>query len=120
SLNVPRYMSWGLYPQQFFAMALALSLAIAFLVLPAHRGTPRTSVPWYDAVFALVGLIAAGYIAVRYPYLINRVFNPPPDAYISGAVICLLLLEGIRRSTGWALVVIVIVFILYALFGDLA
>lgn len=118
SLDVPRYMAWSLYPQQFFAAALALSLALAFLVLPAKRGTPRDRVPWYDLVAAALGFCAAGYIAFRYPQLVNAVFLRPAAAYIPGAVIVVLLLEALRRATGWALVIIVAVFLIYALLGN--
>ncbi|MGH6925746.1 MAG: TRAP transporter permease [Propylenella sp.] len=119
SLGLPRYLSWSLYPQQFIAAALALTLPIAFLILPARRGARRDSVPWYDAAAALLGFLAAGYVAVRYPDIVNQIFFRPPEAYIPGTIIVVLVLEALRRSTGWALVVIVLAFILYALFGDL-
>jgi TRAP transporter 4TM/12TM fusion protein len=118
SLNLPRYLSWGLYPQQFFAAVLALTLPVAYLMLPARRGTHRRNVPWYDAVAALLGLAAAGYIAVRYPALVNEVFLRPPAVYIPGFIVIVLVLEALRRATGWVLVAIVVVFILYALFGN--
>jgi TRAP transporter 4TM/12TM fusion protein len=119
SLGLPRYMSWGLYPQQFFAAALALSLAVTFLIFPARRGAGRNFVPWYDLLFAALGLAAAGYIAVYYPDLVNRIFFRPMEAYVPGVIIILLGLEALRRATGWALVFIVVVFVLYAMFGDL-
>jgi TRAP transporter 4TM/12TM fusion protein len=119
SLGIARYLSWSLYPQQFIAAALALTLPIAFLTLPARRGAARDRVPWYDAAAALLGFLAAGYIAVRYPHIVNQIFFRPPEAFISGAIIVVLVLEALRRSTGWALVIIVVCFILYALFGDL-
>jgi len=119
SLGMPRYLYWSLYPQQFIAAALALTLPIAFLTLPARRGAPRDEVPWYDVVAAVLGLLAAGYVAVRYPDIVNQIFFRPPEAYIPGTIIVLLVLEALRRATGWALLVIVVAFILYALFGDL-
>ena len=120
SLGLPRYLGQGFYPQQFIAVVLALALPIAYLILPARRGTERQTVPWYDAICALLGLLAAGYIAVRYPEIVNRIFFRPPEAYIPGVIIVLLVLEALRRATGWALVIIVVAFILYGLFGDMA
>jgi len=118
SLNIPRYLSWSLYPQQFFAAILAVTLALSFLILPARRGSARNYVPWYDYVACLAGLIAGGYIAVFYPDLVNLIFSRPPGAYIPGIIIILLLLEALRRATGWALVIIIGAFLLYALFGN--
>jgi TRAP transporter 4TM/12TM fusion protein len=118
ALEIQRYLSWSLYPQQFFAAAVGLALPMAFLILPAKRGTPRGAVPWYDLVAALAGLLACGWIAVRYPDLVNTIFYHPAAAYVPGAIVILLLIEALRRATGWALVIIIGVFLLYALFGN--
>ncbi|MFT7027484.1 MAG: TRAP transporter 4TM/12TM fusion protein [Paracoccaceae bacterium] len=118
ALSVPRYIGIGVYPQQFLAAILALTLALAFLVLPARRSTARTSVPWVDAGLALAGLCATGYIAARYPDLVLLIFSRPPEVWIPGLIVIALTLEALRRATGWALVVIITVFLLYALFGD--
>lgn len=118
ALEIQQYMAWSLYPQQFFAAALALGLALAFLILPAKKGASRDSVPWYDMVLAALGFCAAGWIAIRYPHLVDSIFARPAEAYIPGAIVVLLLIEALRRSTGWALVIIVVVFVLYALFGN--
>ena len=63
--------------------------------------------------------MAVAYIAIRYPQLVNLIFSSPPSVYIPGAIVILLLLEALRRATGWALVVIVLVFLAYGLFGNL-
>jgi TRAP transporter 4TM/12TM fusion protein len=118
ALEIQQYMAWSLYPQQFFAAALALGLALAFLILPAKQGAKRDSVPWYDYALAALGFCAAGWIAIRYPELVDSIFARPAEAYVPGAIVVLLLIEALRRSTGWALVVIVVVFVLYALFGN--
>ncbi len=118
SLNLPRYFSWGLYEQQFYAAILGLALPVAFLVLPARRGTARRDVPWYDVFAAVLAVVVAGYIAVRYPELVNRIFLRPAQAYIPGLILIVLVLEALRRATGWVLVTIVVAFIAYALFGN--
>ncbi|HWM46235.1 MAG TPA: TRAP transporter fused permease subunit [Xanthobacteraceae bacterium] len=118
ALELPRIMAWSLYPQQFLAAALALALPLAFLMLPARRGAPRGAIPWYDYVAAVLGFLAAAWIAVRYPDLINTIFARPAAAYVPGVIIVVLLLEALRRATGWALVIIVAAFLVYAMFGN--
>jgi TRAP transporter 4TM/12TM fusion protein len=118
ALEVQQYLAWSLYPQQFFAVALGLGLALAFLTLPARRGTARGQVPWYDYLAAALGFLAAVWIAIRYPDLVNTIFARPAASYVPGTIIVLLLLEALRRATGWALVIIVTVFLLYAIFGN--
>jgi TRAP transporter 4TM/12TM fusion protein len=119
ALEIQRTMAWSLYPQQFFAAALALALPLAYITLPAKRGASRGTVPWYDWAAAALGFLAAAWIALRYPTLVDTIFAHPASAYIPGTIIVLLLLEALRRSTGMALVIVIGVFLLYALFGNL-
>ena len=118
ALELPRYMAWALYPQQFFAVVLGLGLALAFLTMPMVRGERREHIPWYDLAAAAVGFLACCWIAVYYPDLVNTIYSRPPAAYVPGVLIVLLLLEALRRSTGWALVIIVLVFLAYAMIGN--
>jgi TRAP transporter 4TM/12TM fusion protein len=119
AMSVQRYLGLDLYPQQFFAAILALVLPLAFLTLPANRGAMRDRVPWYDVVLALAGFATVAYVAIGYPVLVLQIFARPIEVWLPGLVITLLTLEALRRATGWALVIIIGVFLLYALFGDI-
>lgn len=119
ALALPRTFGIAFYPQQFMAAVLALTLPIAFLMLPARRETERTVAPWYDVVAAALALGALVYMTVNYSRIVNLIFSAPPSAYVPGAIVILLLLEAVRRATGWALVIIISVFLLYGLFGNL-
>jgi TRAP transporter 4TM/12TM fusion protein len=118
SLSFQRTLGISLYPQQFMAAILALAMPIAFLMLPANRRSERVIVPWYDCILAVVSFLAVAYVVWRYPQVVNLVFSRPAQAWIPGLIIGVLLLEALRRATGWALVIIISVFILYALFGN--
>lgn len=118
ALSFQRQLGLNLYPQQFFAAILALTLPVSYLTLPARRGTIREVVPWYDVALAVLAFTAVTYLAVDYPRLILIVFARPPEVWAPGLVIILLTLEALRRATGWSLVIIIVFFILYALFGD--
>jgi TRAP transporter 4TM/12TM fusion protein len=119
ALNLPRMLGVGFYPQQFFAAILALVLPIAFLTLPARRGRDRVTVPWHDLALALVAFAAMAFVAVEYPRIVLLIFSRPIDVWLPGVVVIVLTLEALRRATGWALVLIIGVFLLYALFGDI-
>jgi TRAP transporter 4TM/12TM fusion protein len=118
AMNVPRMLGIGLYPQQFFAAVLALVLPVAFLTLPARRGTRREVVPWYDLALALAAFAAMAWVAVEYARIVLLIFSRPVDVWLPGVVVIVLTLEALRRATGWALVLIICAFLLYALFGD--
>ena len=119
ALSLQRKIGLDLYPQQFFAAMLFLALPLAYLNLPARRGAARERVPWIDLACAVVAMIAVGFVAVDYPRLVLKIFARPPEIWIPAVIIVALLLEALRRATGWALVLIIAAFLLYALFGDM-
>jgi TRAP transporter 4TM/12TM fusion protein len=119
ALSLQRQVGLDLYPQQFFAAILFFTLPLAYLVLPARRSARRGRVPWADAGLALLSMATTGYIAVEYPRLVLMIFARPPEVWVPGLIAILLLLEALRRATGWALVLIIAAFLLYALIGDM-
>ena len=108
-----------LFTEQLLAAVYGTGLALVYLHFPARRGTERGPLPWYDALAALLGLGAGWYVAFAYPDLINRVFEMPLDAMTVSLIFFFLTIEGLRRSVGYSLVVIVLVFTGYALVGHL-
>ena len=120
SLDVPRMLGVSYYPQQFLAVMLALTLPLCFILFTPAREKRREGVlPWYDVAATLLSLAASAYIALNYATVVNLVFSRPVEAWLPGIILLVLLLEGLRRSTGWVLVIIMVLFLLYAMFGDL-
>jgi TRAP transporter 4TM/12TM fusion protein len=118
ALDLNLWLELNIYPAQFFAGMLALSLPLAFITLPARRRSERRRVPWYDAVAAVVGFGAIGYLSWEYQRIVDLILLRPVDAVIAGAIGIVLSIEGLRRATGNTLPLIAIAFIVYALFGD--
>ncbi|MCQ0971111.1 TRAP transporter fused permease subunit [Paracoccus sp. TK19116] len=119
ALDVPRMVGWSFYPQQYLAAILLLALPLGLIRLPARRAEPREVLPWYDLIAALLAFVAMAWLTLGYPTLVNQVFMRPPEVWVPALVVLVLLLEALRRATGWALVIIIVVFVLYALFGDM-
>lgn len=122
-LDIPGRLGIALYTEQFLAAVLAATLALVYLVIPARghdaekgpRGT--RSAPWYDRIAAAAGFAACTYIAWRYPQLVTELVYRPVDGIVVASVICLLVLEATRRTSGLTLVIIVLVLCTYALLG---
>jgi len=118
ALDLPLWLRLDLYPAQFFAAMLALALPLSFITFPAHRTARRTTIPWYDALLALAGFGAVGYLTWKYQSLVDLILLRPKDAVYAGAIAIVVSLEALRRTTGWALPIIAIGFLAYALWGD--
>jgi len=117
ALDAHLWFNLTVFPAQFYAAMLTLSLPLAFIVLPARRDNERTVVPWYDWLLAAVGFAAAGYLTWEYQRLVDLVLLRPPDAVAAGAIVIMLSLEGLRRATGNTLPLIAVAFIAFALLG---
>jgi len=117
ALDLYRKIGFVFLAEQLLAASLGFGLAMVYLRYPAKRGTPRTRLPWYDAVAGLVGFAASWYVAVRFPYFSENLYQVPTDGIVVSAILYVLCVEGLRRTVGNALVVIVLVFSVYALVG---
>ena len=111
-------LGYILYTEQALAVILGLSFLIIFLTIPARKG--GRPAPWYDVTAAFLGVLACAEVAVRFPVISEEgIFLHPVEAAFAGAIILPLMLESLRRTAGPSLVVIVIAFIAYGLFGHL-
>lgn len=112
---VPQRLGLLIYPEQIAALMLGFALAVVFLrSVKPERGLRAAA----DAVLGLVALGLGIYVFVRFPVLSEGSFIYPTEALILGAVTVGLVMEGVRRVIGWALIIIFAAMFLYALFGD--
>lgn len=109
----------AMVPEQFLAFVLGLCLCLLYLHVPARRGTKRGKLPWYDVVAALLGLAAGLYTAYIYQAMIERMVDNPVDGLILSTIFFVLCMEGLRRTAGYTLVIVVLVFVGYTLIGHL-
>jgi len=114
-----RLAGFNFLAEQFLAAILGLALALVYVAFPPRRGAERRDLPWYDALLALTGLGTGFYVAWAYPDILSDFFNLPLNGLIASWILYLLVVEGLRRSSGWPLVFIVVFFTAYALVGHL-
>jgi TRAP transporter 4TM/12TM fusion protein len=114
-----RRVGLALHAEQYLAGLLAIAMPLLFLHLPASGGRKGRigRVPWYDFAAAAVSCACAIYMAVRYPALSDLVSVRPWDGLLIAAALGVLLLEGLRRTTGVALVIVTVSFFVLALVG---
>jgi TRAP transporter 4TM/12TM fusion protein len=113
-----REVGISLIEEQFNAFMLALALALLYLSVPS---SPRRGAgpAWYEIGAAVIGFVAAVYVAFNYRALDDAAPFRPLHGILIGGALLLLVLEGLRRVAGNILAGILIVFIAYGLFGHL-
>ncbi len=99
------------------SLHVAMILFMTFFLYPAHRKASRKTIPWYDIILALASLSVALYVWVDYINFINRMGSPNTMDVIMGTILILVVLEASRRISGWPLVILSLIFLLYGLFG---
>ncbi|OFT83774.1 TRAP transporter permease [Corynebacterium sp. HMSC29G08] len=96
---------------------VAMILALAFAMYPPVKKASRTKIPIYDVILILLSIATAVYVYVNYDDIVRRAGVATTWDVIMAAVLVLLVLEAARRISGWALPVLGVLFVLYAVFG---
>ncbi|MBE7418654.1 MAG: TRAP transporter fused permease subunit [Ideonella sp.] len=99
------------------SLHLALALFLAFMAWPARRTSPRDHVPVADIVLALAGAFAGAYLLVFYKELATRPGQPTTFDIAVAVAGLVLLLEATRRSVGWPMAALALLFIGYSMLG---
>jgi TRAP transporter 4TM/12TM fusion protein len=98
------------------AVHVAFVLFLCFLIFPvARRYRHRTM--WWDWVLALLGVAVCAYLLSQGDDFFDRSILPNDWDIFFGVCLVVLVLEAMRRSTGWVMPVITSCFLLYAFFG---
>ena len=111
SSGAPLWIGWRVYSEQVLIVALALAMALAFL-------TSTSGPTLLNRVEAIASLGFGAWLAARFPTLSENVFYHPTEALIVSVIGFVLLIDAIRRTLGWALIVILGLVCFYALFSS--
>jgi TRAP transporter 4TM/12TM fusion protein len=106
--------------EYYYALVL-IALPFVFVVFPANARAPLTRVPWYDAVLFVTTAASAFYLMlnVRKAAELGWEYTGAPAAVIAaGFVMWAVLMEGLRRTGGWSLLLSILPFTLYPVFAD--
>lgn len=105
---------------QFNSIFLAAMFVMVFLLFPVRKGMYRQRLPWYDLLFIGGSLAVTTYTFVsaeRLAYF--SMLSATTLEMVLGFIAFTVLLETVRRTMGWAVVLLLVAFILYARFGYL-
>ncbi len=103
-------------PEHLRAIHVAFVLFLSFLIFPVARRF-RHRVMWWDWLLALAGIATAAYLIAGGDEFFDRSIVPNDWDIAFGVLLVLLVLEAMRRTTGWILPFITGCFLAYAFFG---
>src|SRR5919197_3018360 len=98
------------------ATHVAFVLFLSFLIFPVARRF-RHRVMWWDWLLAALGIAIAAYLLSQGDEFFDRSIVPDNWDVFFGVALIVLVLEAMRRATGWIMPVITFCFLLYAFFG---
>jgi TRAP transporter 4TM/12TM fusion protein len=105
--------------EQALPLVLGSTFLIIFLRLPGRRGAERRQIPWYDLILGSAGFIICLYFTLIYTIIIEDYFYYRDTAFIIGIIVIPLTVEALRRTAGWSLVAVLMVFLIYSVMGHL-
>ena len=103
----------------YYYYILGAFLSLAFLIYPG-REKDKKRIPWYDWLLFTFCVVVNFYFAIHAKDMLTRgwEFNAPTLPTVAGLVLCLLALEGVRRTGGTTLFTISTIFALYPIYGS--
>lgn len=112
-------LGFAWYEEQAMIACLALTFGIIYVRVPADGSRARMHIPWYDAIFAVLGLVGGIYFVIIYGDIAENPFVMRPKTFVIGLIILPLIWEALRRTSGWSLTIVFTVFIAYGFVGHL-
>ncbi|MGH6611649.1 MAG: TRAP transporter permease, partial [Burkholderiaceae bacterium] len=113
------YTAYAIVPaQRLRPLHVAMILALCFLVYPVAKRFRHRVMPW-DWLLILASFSVVIYLIQGGDDFFDRNTLPNPTDIFFGVTLIVLILEAMRRTTGWIMPVICIAFILYALYGEM-
>lgn len=106
---------------EYYYLLILLMLPFTFLIFPAHAKAPAGRIPWYDVLLFLSTIGSAAYLMlhVRRAAELGWEFGGAPfPVVIAGIVMWVVLMEALRRTGGWSLLLSVLPFTVYPLFAE--
>jgi TRAP transporter 4TM/12TM fusion protein len=111
------YTAYAIVPTQTLRpVHVGFVLFLCFLVFPLHARF-RHRVMWWDWAAAALSIAVVVYLILGGDDFTDRNTSPLPWDIAFGIALIVLVLEAMRRSTGWIMPVITLAFVAYALWG---
>jgi TRAP transporter 4TM/12TM fusion protein len=104
-------------PEHLRSIHVAIVLFLTFLIFPVARRY-KNRIMWWDWMVAAAAIGTAAYLIAGGDDFFDRSILPNNWDIVFGVGLTVLILEAMRRTTGWVMPIITTCFLLYAFFGE--
>src|SRR5216117_1617304 len=112
------YSAYAIVPTQVLRpVHVGFVLFLSYLLFPASKRYHHR-IMWWDWVAAFGAVAVIAYILQGGDDIWDRNTSPDNWDIVFGVALILLILEGMRRASGWVMPIVVASFVAYALFGE--
>ena len=106
---------------EYFYLLIALMLPFTFLIFPGTENAPLDRIPWYDLVLFVATFAASIWLMLNVRKAAQFGWESdgaPQNIIAAGLVMWFVLMEALRRTGGWSLLLSVLPFTVYPLFAE--
>jgi TRAP transporter 4TM/12TM fusion protein len=106
---------------EYYYLLIVLMLPFTFLIFPGAEKASLDRIPWYDVVLFVATVVSGVYLMlnIRTAAELGWEFAGAPQPIIwTGLVMWGLLMEALRRTGGWSLMLSIFPFTVYPLFSE--
>jgi TRAP transporter 4TM/12TM fusion protein len=106
---------------EYFYLLILCMLPFTFVLFPGARGAPLDRVPWYDGALFVATIAVSAFLMlnIRRAAELGWEFSGAPLPVVAaGLVMWAVLMEALRRTGGWSLLLSVLPFTVYPLFAE--
>jgi TRAP transporter 4TM/12TM fusion protein len=120
-LNLQFFAGWVLIESRYLFALAAVLFPLVYLMFPATAAGAAAAVLWLDRALALTAFLLLGWCAWQAERILAEgwEYNAPALGRVFAALLWLLVIEALRRTSGWAMTLIVAIISLYPLFADM-
>jgi TRAP transporter 4TM/12TM fusion protein len=106
---------------EYYYLLILLMLPFTFLIFPGSSRARLDRPPWYDVALFLATVAASVYLMLNVRAAAELGWEwggAPLPVIVAGLVMWVLLMEALRRTGGWSLLMSVLPFTVYPLFAE--
>ena len=120
-LNLQLFAGVVFIDNRYLYLLAAALFPLIFLIFPAGKGGGGARTPWHDWLIALIAFVLLVWFAFKAERILSEgwEYGAPAIAKLFAGILWLLILEGLRRTSGWPMAVIVTTMSLYPVVADL-